>query len=131
MEEVQEESKELFVDVDKIPDTTLLDSGKFVKEEHSAPNADTSLASLSPMLEHSDINKVATHFAKQNSFTSYWRTSSLFSENTKNVFDEAIMRTYENRLSKQKKIDVSVEDAHKEKKHNTARTTSVMAADWI
>ena len=81
---------------------TLQDSGKFIKEELSAPNADSSHGDtiLSPMLEHSDINKVATHFATQNSFTSYWRTSSLFSENTKNVFDEAIMKTNENRNKK-------------------------------
>ena len=98
----QEESKDGVVDLDKIPDMTLQDSGKFVKEELSAPNADSSHGDtiLSPMLEHSDINKVATHFAKQNSFTSYWRTSSLFSENTKNVFDEAIMKTNENRNKK-------------------------------
>ena len=92
----------MFVDLNKIPDKTLNDSDKLLKEEPSAPNADSSHGDtyLSPLLEHSDINKVATHFAKQNSFTSYWRTSSLFSENTKNVFDEAIMKTYENRLSK-------------------------------
>ena len=89
----------MFVDLNKIPDTTLSDSGKFVKEELSAPNADSSHGDthLSPMLEHGDIHKVATHFAKQNSFANYWRTSSLFSENTKNVFDEAIVKTNENR----------------------------------
>ena len=130
---IQEESKEEVVELlDRLPDMTLADSAKFEKSEISAPKADSQLidSSLSPLLEHSDINRVASHFAKQNGFASYWRTSSLFSENTKNVFDEAIYCTYENRLTKQKKIDESVEESHKEKRHNTARTTSV-AAEWM
>ena len=93
---IVEETKEEIELLDRIPNLTL--NSEVNKSEVGAlllPKVDQNMlprvsASISPLLEHSDINRVAAHFAKQNGLVSYWRTSSLFGENTKNVFDEAI-----------------------------------------
>ena len=57
----------------------------------------SSVHGISPLLKHKDVNKVAENFAKNNGFVSYWKTSALFGTNVKNVFDQAIYATYENR----------------------------------
>ena len=50
-------------------------------------------------LEH-DIHKMAALYAKKKGFAQYLQTSSLFGTNVKNVFDEAIEHTINNRKVK-------------------------------
>ena len=47
-----------------------------------------------------DINVMARVWAKKKNFACYLPTSSLFGSNVKNVFDEAIERTYNYRMEK-------------------------------
>lgn len=53
-----------------------------------------------------DINVMAKMYAKRKGFHKYYATSSLFGTNVKNVFDEAIEQTYQNRMEKLKDLKV-------------------------
>ena len=50
--------------------------------------------------DSSDINNMAKRWGKKKGFKIYLETSSLFGTNVKNVFDEAIQSTYNNRMEK-------------------------------
>ena len=51
-----------------------------------------------------DINTMAKLWSKRKGFTHYYKTSSLFGTNVKNIFDEAIQQTYIHRMEKLKHL---------------------------
>ena len=51
-----------------------------------------------------DINTMAKFWAKRKGFACYLPTSSLLGENVKNIFDEAIQQTFNNRMEKLKHL---------------------------
>ena len=78
--------------------------------------AASSVYHLTPLLKNKDIDKVAQHFVDNNGFEAYWKTSALFGTNVKNVFDQAIFSTYENRLSKKSSYEDEVDEMGPDKK---------------
>ena len=73
-----------------------------------------------------DIHKLAAFYAKQKGFAKYLQTSSLFGTNVKNVFDEAIEHTVNNRKQKSEQLSTqedleskvrNVGDKNKKKGH--------------
>ena len=79
-----------------------------------------------------DVDLVAQDFVEKNGLTSYWKTSSLFGSNVKNIFDEAIKCTYEFRLLKKQQIDESVEESNTSKVRQAKATKSgILADEWF
>ena len=76
----------------------------------------SSIHHLTPLLKNKDIDKVAQHFADNNGFEAYFKTSSLFGTNVKNVFDQAIFSTYDNRINKKNSPDDELDDMGPDKK---------------
>ena len=76
----------------------------------------SSIHHLTPLLKNKDIDTVAQHFADNNGFEAYFKTSSLFGTNVKNVFDQAIFSTYDNRMNKKNSPEDELDDMGPDKK---------------